>query len=198
MSDGHLWLEEGVLTIPNSVPILLAVGARYLGFVAHVFNLLLGAALGDVADLLAVAAKWFTIAHDIAGILKTSENLVAVLGPAFDLTGPVRLLRESVADRVFLAHVTLPIHVGEGLEKRSLDRDEPKIDALVNEDLLKILVCDLCVDSLDILLDTFFGIVDVPLSHGLLDLAHGLVSRDVGDMVTVDLSSILARPLHVA
>jgi len=138
------------------------VEARYLGCVA--FCLLLSAKLGGMPEFLAVGAKGNTSVHNLSSIVQTLKEFLPVLWPTFHLSWTVGLFGKAVRNSVFLVNVALKIHIGKNLDKGSLSRNEPETNALLDQGFLKLLVGDVAIHGLYVLIDGFFGIVDIFLS----------------------------------
>ena len=165
------------------------VEARDLGRVT--LCLLLGAKLGGVTEFLTVGAERNTAVHNLTSVVQALKEFLAVLRPTFHLAGTVRLLGKAVGNSVFLVDVALEIHVGKDLDEGSLSRNEPETNALLDQGFLKLLVGDVAIHGLDVLIDGFFGVVDIFLSDRLLDLLPGNVGVDVGNVITIDLARLL-------
>jgi hypothetical protein len=173
-----------------------AIVARDLGRIITL-HFLLSTKLGNMPKLLAVHAKGNASIDNLASIVQAREMLLAVLRPPLDFTRTVGLLGKSIRNSVLLVNVALDVHIGEDLDEGSLSGDEPETKVLVDESLLELTVCYLTIDSLDVLLHSFLDIVEILLSSGLLDFLPGRLGRNIGDIVSVDLASILAILSHV-
>jgi hypothetical protein len=147
--------------------------------------------------LLAVHAKRNTSVDNFASIVQAREQFLAVLRPPLDLTGTIGLLDKSIRNSVLLVNVALDVHVGEDLNEGALSGDEPETKVLIDQSLLELTVCYLAVDSLDVLLYGFLGIVDILLDNSLLDFLPGHLGGNIGNVVSVDLARVLAILSHV-
>lgn len=177
--------------------ICAAVEARDLGCVSA-FHLLLSAKLGRVAKFLAVSAKRNTSIDDLASVVEAFKELCPVLGPSLNLPGTISFLDKAVRNSVFLVDITLQIHVGEDLDEGSLSGNKPETDFLLDQRLLKLAIGDLAMNGLDVLIHSFFGIIDIPFSDCLLDFLPGNLGGHIGNMIAVDLAWLLTMLAKVA
>ena len=179
----------GLLTVADAMALLTAVEAHYdVGI--GLFGLLLRAALGDMADLLAVAAPGKTAIDDLASILEALNVLLDVLGPDLAIARTRGVPLEPVGHSVLLTQVALEIHVGEGRSETLLNGDEPGWDFLFTEGALKLRISRLR-RRLDINLNAFFQIVTVAIPGSGTDKGPGLFGSHVRNMAAIDLASVL-------
>lgn len=158
---------------------------------------LLGARLGNVADFITVAALGQTAINNLTGVSKTLEVLVDVLGPRLAVARAGRVPLEAIGDRVLLAEVALEIHVGESDCEGLLNGDEPDSNVMGAEGTLKFDIGGLG-GSLDVGLNGLLDVVDVTLLGGTQNENPSIVGAHVGQVVAVDLASILAGADSVA
>lgn len=162
------------------------------------FHLLLSTKLRDMSKLLAVQAKRNTSIHDFASVVQTREKLIAALGPSFKLARTICLLDKAIRNGIFLVDMALEIHVGENLDERSLSRNEPETNALVDQSFLELAIGNVAIHCLDVLLNSLLGVVDVSLNGGLFDFVPGVIGADISDVVAVNLARLFAILAHVA
>lgn len=120
------------------------------------------------------------------------------LGPAIDFTRSLGLIGESERHAILLVNIALEIHVGESINQLSFQSNKPELDILFHQFLLDLAVSDLPTESLDIFLDCLFGVVEISFASCLLDLRPSVFRGSVGNVVTIDLASVLAILSEVA
>lgn len=185
------------LTVADTVALLVTVVALHDDSVG--LQLLLGAVLADVSELLAIATLGLANpGNNVASIGKSLHHDIMVLGPTLSLRLTKRLVREAVVHRVLLVEITLKVHVGQGNgEVRALLRNKIEAIALRTEGSLDLDKgggrLGLGVD-LDLLLD----LVHVSIVDGLLQKLPSLLTGHVRKVAAVNLASILALDGSVA
>lgn len=163
----------------------------------RLLDLLLGAALGDVTNLVAVAALGKTAIDDFTGVAEALNVLVDILRPHLPIPRARGVPLEAVGDRVRLAEATLKIHVGESGSQGLLNGDEPQRDILGTESALQIRVRSIR-RRLDVDLDGLLNIVNVALLDSTLDESPGFLGGHIRKVVAIDLARILALADRVA
>lgn len=114
------------------------------------------------------------------------------LRPTVNFTRPLGLIREPERDAILFVNIALEIHVGEGVNQLSFQGNKPEFDILFHQFLLDLAVGDLSSQGLDIFLNRFFDIIRISFTSRLLDLGPCIIRSSIGNVVTVDLASILA------
>lgn len=138
-------------------------------------TLLLGASLGDVTELVAVAALRDSAVDDLTGILETLKVLLGCLGPDLTLTRTRSGRAESVGDSVLLVHVALKVHVGHGRsDVRLLNGNEPDSNVLAAESLLELDIGGVG-SGLDVNLDGLLDVIELALLDSSDDALPGIV-----------------------
>ncbi|KAI0479658.1 hypothetical protein F4859DRAFT_443667 [Xylaria cf. heliscus] len=162
------------------------------------FHLLLGTILGNVTKFTAITAFGKASANGITSIGQALQILLGTAGPELPLAGTSCFRTESVIDFVLLVQVALEIHVGQsGDHGLTLHSNQIHSDLLRAEGALQLSICSLRA-CLDVLLDSFFDIVDITLLNGLCDLVPSHFGRHFLDVGAIDLSWILAFGSDVA
>lgn len=179
------------LTISATVAILLAVVASYLGLKVRLVNLLLRAVYSTMANFAAVVAATLATINDLTGIIKTSKNFLSVHGPILSLLGAHGPVGKSVSDAVLLSAVALEVHVGKSTKERTLHGNEEELDTIVHKTLLNFTKARLSIECLDVFLNTILGVINITFGSGLLDLGPSGLGGDNGNIITIDLASIL-------
>ncbi|KAH8699617.1 hypothetical protein BGZ61DRAFT_451010 [Ilyonectria robusta] len=182
--------------VSDAVTVAATVVARNLGGVGSL-NLFLLTVLGTVTEFLAVEAQWNPFVNNLSGIIQTRENLGAILWPTLNFARTIGFLREPIGDGVLFPHVSLEIHVGKNADQRPLSCNQPKTDILFDKSLLELSISDIALKSFDVLLYGFLGIVNFALRDCLLELLPGFIGIDGGNMIAVDLASVLAILSHM-
>jgi hypothetical protein len=176
-------------TVANTMVFLATIVAKDLHY--GQLNLVLGATLRHVAELIAVAALGKAARHGLSGVFQALQVLGWVLRPELTLTRARRIPLQAVSDGIFLAQVTLQVHVGQGHSQRFLDGNEPQRDVLSAECLLELFIGRVG-GLLRIGLNGRLRVVDIALLGGFLDECPGLLGRHVREIRVVDLARTLA------
>jgi hypothetical protein len=154
-------------------------------------DLLLWAALGDMANFIAVGALGHQTRNRLSGVLEALEVLFLILGPQLALGGARRVPLSTVSDLELLVQMALEIHQGEGGQNFALNGNEPNGDLLLAECALQLDVGGLG-DCLDVDLDRFLDIVNVTSGRDLLDIVPSGVLVHVRNIAAVNLAGLLA------
>ncbi|KAL6803029.1 hypothetical protein GGI42DRAFT_323672 [Trichoderma sp. SZMC 28013] len=150
-----------------------------------------------MSELATVVALWDTSVYHHTCVIQARENLVDAIWPDIDFARPLWLVGKSNRDAILLVNVALKVHVCEGINQLSLSGDEPNFDVFFHQSLLNLTIRDLSCQSFDVFLNRFLGIVDISLTGRLLELVPGSLRSSVGDVVTIDLASILTTVSEV-
>ncbi|KAL2178152.1 uncharacterized protein P884DRAFT_133397 [Thermothelomyces heterothallicus CBS 202.75] len=167
-------IPHGLLRYPESLTVakamarLATVEASNLEAIG-LLDLVLGAALGDVANLTAVGALGQTTIDNFTGISEALQVLVDILGP------------ELAVARAR----------GIPLEAGLFDGDQPDRDVLSAESALKLRVRGVG-RGLDIDLNRLLDVVDITLLHSTLDLSPDLLGSHFRKIAAVDFAGALA------
>jgi hypothetical protein len=170
---------------------LLAVIALNSANGAGLLFLLL-AALGDMANFIAVAALGQAARNDFASILQTLDILRNIFGPDLTVTRTRRVPLEPVRHGVFLLQVALKVHIGQSSGKaRLLNSNEPELDVLGAKCFLKLHIGGLRI-CLEVGLDRILDIINVALLDSLLQQLPGFLWGESGERTSINKPSALA------
>ena len=180
----------GLLAVASSMANLFAVVALNDNALSA-FNLFLLAGATLMPNLAAVAASSQSIGDRLAGIVETIQDVLQTLGPALLLTRASGFVGEAIRDAILLVQVALEIHVGQSPDDVLFERDEEEVHLLPLEGGLELAVSHIGI-LLNVFLNGSLAVVDIAVLDGFSELFPGLLSRDVGDIGSVDATGVRA------
>ena len=155
------------------------------------FHLLLGTVLLSVTKVVTVAALRNTAVDGLTSIGETNKILLGSGWPSILLLGTLVVRGQAPGDRKLLVQVALEIHIGIGHGKLLLHSNEEHFNVMRAKSLLQFRVGDIG-ESLEVLQGSLLDVIEVTLLGCSDQLGPSNLSRDIGDVRTVNLARILA------